>query len=48
MAKRLTRKMNEETKKKISEALKGKKKSDEHRKLISEGLKKYWETIPYE
>ena len=48
MSKRLTRKMNEETKKKISQAMKGKKKSDEHKKSISESMKKYWETIPVE
>lgn len=40
--------MNEETKKKISQAMKGKKKSDEHKKSISESMKKYWETIPVE
>lgn len=46
--KRTTRKMSEETKKKISESMKGKKKTDEHKVAISNGLKKYWETIPYE
>ena len=48
MGKRLTRRMSEETKQKISAAMKGKVKSDEHKKSLSEALKKYWETIPYE
>lgn len=48
MGKRLTRRMSEETKKKISTSMKGKVKTEEHRKLISEAMKKYWETIPYE
>jgi len=48
MGKRLTRKMSEETKQKISASMKGKAKSDEHKKSLSEALKKYWETIPYE
>ena len=46
--KRVTRKLSEETKKKISEAMKGKKKSDETRKKMSESMKKYLETIPSE
>ena len=39
---------SEATKRKISDSLKNKKKSDEHKRAISEGMKKYWETIPYE
>lgn len=46
--KRTTRKLSEDTKKKISNSLKGVKKTDEHKKAISEGLKEYWKTIPYE
>ena len=46
--KRTTRKLSEETKKRISESMKGKKKTDEHKEAISSALKKYWETIPYE
>lgn len=46
--KRKTRKLSEETKIKISEGLKGKRKSDEHRKSISTGLTEYWKTIPTE
>ena len=45
---RLTRKLSEETKSKISKSLKGKKKNDEHRKRISEGMKEYWKKIPLE
>ena len=46
--KRKTRKLSEETKRKISISLKVKKKSVEHKESISNALKKYWETIPYE
>lgn len=45
--KRTTRKLSEETKRKISISLKGKKKSVEHKEAISNALRKYWETIPY-
>ena len=46
--KRTTRKLSEETKRKISISLKEKKKSVEHKESISNALKKYWETITYE
>lgn len=46
--KRTTRKLKEETKQKISNALKGRKKTSEHCENLSKALKKYWETIPYE
>ena len=39
---------SEETKKKISESMKGKKKSEETKRRMSESMKKYWETIPNE
>ena len=45
---RKQRKLSEETKRKISDSLKNKKKRDEHKRAISEGMKKYWVTIPYE
>ena len=45
---RKQRKLSEEVKKKISESMKGKKKSTEHKEAISKSMKKYWETIPYE
>ena len=44
--KRITRQRTEETKQKISEALKGKAKTERHRKAISIALKRYWATIP--
>lgn len=44
--KRITRQRTEETKRKISEALKGKAKTEKHRRAISKALKKYWATIP--
>ncbi|MCC8175302.1 MAG: hypothetical protein LIO91_02585 [Bacteroidales bacterium] len=40
--------MSAETKRKISEALKGQSKSEKHKQAISEGLKRYWATIPSE
>ena len=41
------RERSAETKRKISESLRNKSKSEEHKEAISKGLKKYWETIPY-
>ena len=46
--KRKTRKLSEETKKKISKSMKGRKRSEEERRNISEGMRRYWETIPLE
>lgn len=46
--KRTTRKLSEETKKKISQAMKGKGKSEETKRKMSESMKKYWATIPAE
>lgn len=43
---RKTRKMNEETKRKISQKMKGIKKTEETKNKISESMKRYWETIP--
>ena len=45
--KRKTREMDEVTKQKISNSLKGRKKSTQHCQAISNGLKKAWEQIPY-
>lgn len=45
---RKQRKLSEETKQKISASMKNKKKTESHRKALSESMKKYWETIPYE
>jgi len=40
------RERSAETKRKISESLQGRPKTEEHKKAIFEGLKKYWETVP--
>lgn len=45
---RKQRKLSEETKRKISETMIGRKRTEEERKKISNGMKKYWESIPYE
>lgn len=44
--KRKTREMSEETKQKISAKLKGRRKSAQTCKSISDGLKIYWHSIP--
>ncbi len=44
--KRKVRERSEETKRKISESLKGRKKTEEHKQAISMALKKYWVTVP--
>lgn len=46
--KRTCRKLSDETRRKISEALKGKTKTDSHRKALSVALTRYWATIPLE
>lgn len=45
---RTSRKMNEATRAKISESLKGRTFSDTHKQAISEAMKAYWQTIPNE
>lgn len=44
--KRTQRAMPDETKQKISTALKGRKKSFSHKLHISKGMEKYWSQIP--
>lgn len=44
--KRQFRELSDETKAKISQAMKGKTKSFTHKENISSGLKNYWSTIP--
>lgn len=44
--KRVTRKMSETTKQRISVKLKGKMKSTKHKEAISKGMKNYWKTVP--
>lgn len=46
--KRTCRRLSEETKRKISEALKGKPKTEEHKRALSIALLKYWQTIPFD
>ena len=46
--KRITRKMSETTKQRISAKLKGKMKSTKHKEAISKSLVAYWKTIPDE
>lgn len=46
--KRISRKLSEETKQKISMALRGKPKSEQHRQSLSAALVQYWATIPEE
>lgn len=43
---RKNRHLDEETKLKISASMKGKQKTEQHKKAISNALKKYWESIP--
>lgn len=42
------KRMPEEQRRKISEALKGKKKDPQTRKAISRGLKRYWSNVVWE
>ena len=44
--KRMYRELSDETKKKISLALRGRCKSAAHIQAISDAMKKYWKTIP--
>ena len=44
---RLYRNMNDATKQRISQRLKGRSMSDSHKQAISDGMKAYWKTIPY-
>jgi len=45
---RTSRKLSEETRQKISMALKGKPKTESHRKALAAALVRYWATIPAE
>lgn len=44
--KRQYRQLNDTTKQKISQSLRGRTKSATHTQAISNGLKKYWATVP--
>ena len=43
--KRINRQMADIVKKKISQKLKGRKKTEHHREMIAKALKQYWATI---
>ena len=43
---RLYREMDDATKLRISQRLKGRSMSDSHKQAISDGMKAYWKTIP--
>ena len=43
---RTSRALSDDTKKKISAAMKNRSKSQTHRENISKGMKTYWEGIP--
>ena len=40
------RELNADTKQRISQALKGRGLSDNHKQAISDGMRAYWATIP--
>lgn len=44
--KRQYRQLDDITKKKISQSLRGRTKAATHTQAISDGLKKYWATVP--
>lgn len=44
--KRQYRQMDDVTKQKISQSLKGKSKSFSHKENIKQGLRNYWQTVP--
>ena len=44
--KRQYRQLSDETKEKISNSTRGRAKSSQHKQKISQGMIKYWETIP--
>lgn len=44
---RQQRQLSDETRKKISEAMRGRHKSDRHKAAISRGMLHYWAQIPY-
>ena len=44
--KRQFRELNDDTKQRISHALKGRGLTDNHKQAISDGMKAYWASIP--
>ena len=45
---RKQRKLTEEHKEKIRNSLTGKKRAEETKRKISDSMKRYWDSIPYE
>ena len=45
--KRLFRDLRDDTKKRISQSLRGRSHSETHKQAISNAMKAYWSTIPY-
>ena len=43
---RTYRELNDDTKQRISQALKGRGLTDNHKQAISDGMRAYWATIP--
>ena len=43
---RIYRDLNDATKQRISQSLKGRSLTDSHKEAISKSMKAYWETIP--
>ena len=46
LMKRQFRELNDDTKLRISQALKGRGLTDNHKQAISDGMRAYWATIP--
>jgi hypothetical protein len=46
-SKRIYRELNDETKQKISAAMRGKQKSSSHKQNISNSMKRYWADVPH-
>ena len=45
--KRQFRDLRDDTKRRISQSLKGRSFSDSHKQAISDAMRQYWATIPY-
>lgn len=45
--KRLYRNLEDDTKMRIAQSLKGRTFSDSHKQAISDAMRQYWSTIPY-
>lgn len=45
--KRVYRNLEDDTKKRIAQSLRGRSFSDSHKQAISDAMRQYWATIPY-